>query len=45
MKKEEEDFGCDFLDQAKLKTQEDKLKSGELVCNRENPEECESCSG
>ncbi len=40
-----EDFNCDFLDQDKLKAQEDKFKSGELVCNSENPEECESCSG
>lgn len=39
----EEEFGCDFLDQDKLKAQEDKIKSGELVCNIESPEDCEAC--
>tara|TARA_R100001015_G_C4509751_1_gene81790 strand:+ start:424 stop:558 length:135 start_codon:yes stop_codon:yes gene_type:complete len=39
----EEDFCCEFLDADKLKQQEDKIKSGELVCNIENPEECEAC--
>ena len=40
----EEDFDdIGFLDQDKLKKQEDKIKSGELVCNIENPEECEAC--
>tara|TARA_R100001510_G_C7624156_1_gene184364 strand:+ start:1038 stop:1172 length:135 start_codon:yes stop_codon:yes gene_type:complete len=39
----EEDFCCEFLDADKLKKQEDKIKSGELVCNIENPEECETC--
>tara|TARA_R110002012_G_scaffold2124_9_gene10218 strand:+ start:28385 stop:28516 length:132 start_codon:yes stop_codon:yes gene_type:complete len=34
-----------FLDQKKLKEQEDKIKSGEITCNIENPEECENCSG
>ena len=34
-----------FLDPIKLKEQEDKIKSGETVCNTESPESCESCSG
>jgi len=34
-----------FLDPVKLKEHEDKIKSGETVCNIDNPEECESCSG
>jgi hypothetical protein len=34
-----------FLDQKKLKEQEEKIKSGEITCNIENPEECENCSG
>lgn len=34
-----------FLDPIKLKEREDKIKSGETVCNMENPEGCESCSG
>ena len=38
-----EDFSCEFLDKDKLKEQEDKIKSGELVCNIENPDECEAC--
>tara|TARA_R100001509_G_scaffold88261_1_gene50350 strand:- start:475 stop:609 length:135 start_codon:yes stop_codon:yes gene_type:complete len=42
----EEDFGsCSFLDQDKLKKQEKKIESGEITCNIENPEDCESCSG
>ena len=43
MSKKKDDFSCDFLDQAKLKEQEAKIESGELVCNMENPEECEAC--
>ena len=39
----EEDFNVDSLDQEKLKKQEDKLKSGEITCNLESPEECENC--
>ena len=39
----EEDFSCEFLDQDKLKAQEYKIKSGEVVCNSEKPEECEAC--
>jgi len=34
-----------FLDQDKLKKQERKIESGEIVCNKDNPEECENCSG
>jgi hypothetical protein len=41
----EEDFNVDFLDQEKLKKQEEKLESGEITCNIKNPEDCESCSG
>ncbi len=44
------DEGCccldtSFLDPIKLKEHEDKIKSGETVCNMDNPEGCESCSG
>jgi hypothetical protein len=41
----EEDFDVSFLDQDKLKKQEQKIESGEVTCNIENPEDCESCSG
>ena len=34
-----------FLDPAKLKEHEEKIKSGKIVCNMDNPEGCESCSG
>jgi hypothetical protein len=37
--------GISFLDPVKLKEQEDKIKSGETVCNTSSPEGCESCSG
>lgn len=40
---EDEFDDISFLDQAKLKKQEDKIKSGEITCNIENPEECENC--
>ena len=43
--KEEEFEGVNFLDQDKLKKQEDKIKSGEISCNLDSPEDCESCSG
>lgn len=43
--REEDDFNVDFLDQDKLKEQEDKIKSGEITCNIKDPEDCESCSG
>ena len=41
----EEDFDISFLDQNKLKKQEEKIEKGEITCNIENPEDCESCSG
>jgi hypothetical protein len=42
----EEDFeDVGFLDQEKLKRQEQKIESGEITCNKDNPEGCESCSG
>lgn len=42
----EEDFNdISFLDQDKLKKQEAKIESGEITCNLDNPEDCESCSG
>ena len=34
-----------FLDPKKLKESEDKLKNGEITCNLDDPEDCESCSG
>lgn len=34
-----------FLDPGKLKERDDKIKSGETVCNIDSPEDCESCSG
>ncbi len=33
------------LDQDKLKKQEKKIEDGEITCNVDNPEDCESCSG
>lgn len=33
------------LDSQLLKKSNDKLKSGELTCNIEDPENCENCSG
>lgn len=41
----EEEFDVSFLDQDKLKKQEEKIESGEISCNIDNPEDCESCSG
>jgi len=41
----EEEFDISFLDQKKLKESEDKIESGEITCNIESPEDCESCSG
>lgn len=42
----EEDFDdISFLDQDKLKKQEAKIESGEITCNLDNREDCESCSG
>ena len=34
-----------FLDPQRLQEQEDKIASGETVCNTESPEDCEMCSG
>jgi hypothetical protein len=39
------DGDVSFLDPVRLKEQEDKIVSGETVCNTESPEDCESCSG
>jgi|TARA_Y100000015_G_scaffold38162_1_gene40832 hypothetical protein len=41
----EEDFDISFLDPKKLKESEAKIESGEITCNIESPEDCESCSG
>lgn len=43
MNREEEDVS--FLDPKRLKETEKKQESGELTCNIEDPEDCESCSG
>lgn len=43
--KEEEWDQPTFLDSKKLKETAEKLKSGEITCNPDAPEECESCSG
>ena len=45
MKEEDFDDIENFLDQDKLKKQEQKIESGEITCNLDNPEDCESCSG
>jgi|TARA_R110000744_G_scaffold380137_1_gene499913 hypothetical protein len=42
---EEEFDNVGFLDSKKLTKQEDKIKSGEISCNMDHPEECENCSG
>tara|TARA_R100001440_G_scaffold16880_1_gene28553 strand:+ start:7883 stop:8017 length:135 start_codon:yes stop_codon:yes gene_type:complete len=34
-----------FLDKKKLQETEEKLESGEITCNIDSPEDCESCSG
>jgi hypothetical protein len=34
-----------FLNQDRLKEQENKIESGEITCNMDSPEDCESCSG
>lgn len=41
----EEDFDISFLDKDKLSKQEQRIASGEVTCNMDNPENCESCSG
>jgi len=45
MSNKEDDFNVDFLDKDKLKDQEEKIKSGKIICNIHAPEGCESCSG
>jgi len=42
---EEEFEDISFLDQSRLKEQEQKIESGEITCNLDSPEDCESCSG
>lgn len=40
----QDDFGdISFLDQSKLKKQEQKIEKGEITCSTDNPEECLSC--
>ena len=34
-----------FLDPKKLKVLNDRIASGEVTCNIEEPDDCESCSG
>ncbi len=41
--KEEDDIS--FLNPKLLKKTEEKLESGEITCNIDSPEDCESCSG
>ncbi len=43
--KEEEWDAPTFLDKDKLQETAKKLKSGEITCNLDSPEDCESCSG
>tara|TARA_R110002051_G_scaffold128394_2_gene202111 strand:+ start:195 stop:413 length:219 start_codon:yes stop_codon:yes gene_type:complete len=40
---EEFENEVNFLDPKKLKEQEDKIKSGEISCNMDDPEECLNC--
>jgi len=41
----EDEFDISFLDSEKLKKSQEKLESGEITCNLDDPEDCESCSG
>ena len=34
-----------FLNQEELKKQDAKIESGEIKCNIDAPDDCESCSG
>jgi hypothetical protein len=43
MSKNTDEFNVDFLDQERLKRQEEKIKSGEITCNVDSPEACENC--
>lgn len=45
MNREEEWDAPTFLDKKKLQETAEKLKSGEITCNIDDPENCESCSG
>ena len=40
---EEDDIS--FLNADRVKDSKDKQESGELTCNIDSPEDCESCSG
>ena len=42
--KETDEFPS-FLDPERIKKTDEKIQKGELTCNIDNPEECESCSG
>ena len=35
----------DFLNKKKKKEVDKKLETGEITCNTDNPDECETCSG
>ena len=41
----EEEDDISFLNPEKLKESQEKLESGEIKCNLDAPEDCESCSG
>jgi len=41
----EEEDDVSFLNPEKLKESQEKLESGEITCNLDAPEDCESCSG
>ena len=45
MHEEDEWDAPTFLDKKKVEEMAEKLKSGELTCNLDAPEDCESCSG
>lgn len=43
MEKKNEWDAPTFLDKEKLEKTAEKLKSGEITCNLEDPEDCEAC--
>jgi hypothetical protein len=43
MSKDKDEFEVDFLDTKRAKELDDKVKSGEITCNLDSPEECENC--
>jgi hypothetical protein len=43
--KETEEFPEIVLDNPKIKELERKIQNKEIVCDLDNPEECENCSG